>query len=68
MNGTFSFYECRFSGWVIMGRWGHSNITYAKEFELFALTGNRGAKTLDVNTHAIGHARATWWNFQHLNV
>ena len=49
MNGTLSFYECRFSGGDTMRWWGHSNSTCAKEFfELFALTGDRD----------------TWWNFQ----
>ena len=41
MNGTLSFYECRFSGGDTMREWGHSNPTLCKRFlALFDLTGS----------------------------
>ena len=55
MNGTLSFYECRFSGMDTMRWWGHSNNTLCKKhlLELFSLTGGRDIKTSGVHAHTI---------------
>ena len=45
-DGTLSFYECWFSGGDTQ------TLPYAKEFELFALTGSVDTKISGVSTHA----------------
>ena len=50
------------AGSVVGIPWGPGEtqtLPYAKEFELFALTGSRDAKTPGTNDRA----GATWWNF-----
>ena len=53
MNGTFSFYECRFSSGDAMRCREHSNPNICKKICLnFSLTGGRDAKTLGITTCA----------------
>ena len=53
MNGTLSFYGCRFSGGDTMRWWAHSIAALKNLFESFALTGSRYA-------HSIACAHRTW--------
>ena len=62
MNGTLSFYECRFSGGIPWGGVDIQTLPYTLQKKLFELFALRDTKTLD----ASAHARATWWNFHDL--
>ena len=61
MNGTLSFYECRFSGGDTMRWWGILNpyLMQKKLFELFTLTGGRDVKNSGISVCT----RAIWGNF-----
>ena len=52
MNDILSFYECRFSGEVVGNLKPY--LMQNNLFELFALTGSGGAKTLGVGDGAPG--------------
>ena len=62
MNGTLSFYECKFNGEIPWGSGDTQTLPYIMQKNLFELFTLGDTKTLG----ASGHARAIWWNFHDL--